>query len=823
MASSPHGRGRGDRPARSLRPGVLSDPSAGAVARNAARVTLAACAGFYPCLYVLHQPVTATYALFAAVAMGALSRIPGTGRQRAAVIARCLPIGWVLVTAGTLLAVSTWAAVAGTLAVSFVLAFAAVAGPRPTGAAPGLHLLYILPCFPPFAPETLGYRLAGATVGMVLLVAADMLLFRDPPPVGYRVLLADATAAAAACAQELASGPGPGSGSGLGPGPGSGAGGAAGLRRPTRERADKAGEALSPGVLPPAERPAGPGPHDRALAHAGGAVRQLLARLLALPPPAGPGSAAGRQAAGRPEADPRAEAECVGDAGSGVNRADSGREGHGPSGDGHEAAERQLLVSIGAAVGRAADALRAAGPVRAAPPASALDGALADFRRSRVVGRSGPLERTALRAAMLRQAALLEAGEAARTLLGSISMATCGPGRAELPEDLTRGPLWFARASTWQLWLLRLTGNLSGRSVHFQNAVRTSIGLAAARAVTGIIAIPHGFWAMLAALTLTRTSTAQTGTTVRRALVGTLLGALAAAGLLVVAGQQQGAYAVVLPVVMLAAFLFGPLLGVGWAQGLFTVVVSAVFAQLAPAGWQLAEVRFLAVLIGSLIGLVCGLFAWPRGVGGELRRDVAGVLRTIASTITDTVLVLTGRRADSGLSQTQVVHTLALAETSFAQCQSELADLQVDGIDWQAALIAGHHALRGSNRLLAERVVHAPPGAGTAAGDHPAGAGSFGERRADGLRGAAAHLAGEYLALAERLDPAERAPAGSGHSEPAARHPIGSAGVGPRAAVGRLDGGAAAGDHPAELVLLFDTGVWLQGLALDLGRIRTPP
>ncbi|WP_052682221.1 FUSC family protein [Saccharothrix sp. ST-888] len=797
MASSPHGRGRGGRPVRSLRPGVLADPSAGAVARNAARVTLAACAGFYPCLYVLHQPVTATYALFAAVAMGALSRIPGTGRQRAGVIARCLPIGWVLVTAGTLLAISTWAAVVGMLVVSFVLAFAAVAGPRPTGAAPGLHLLYILPCFPPFAPETLGQRLAGATVGMVLLVAADMLLFRDPPPVGYRVLLADATAAATACAQELAGGSGPDSGAG------SGAGAAAELRRATRERADEAGEALRPDVLPPAERPAGPGPHDRALAHAGGAVRQLLARLLALPPPAGRGQGAGpgQAVGGQPD-----------------GGQDAGGEGHGPFGDGHEVAERRLLGSIGAAVGRAAEALRAAGPVRAAPPASALDGALADFRHSRVGGRSGPLDRAALRAAMLRQAALLEAGEAARTLLGSIAVATCGPDRAELPEDLARGPLWFARVSTRQLWVVRLTGNLSGRSVYFQNAVRTSIGLAAARAVTGIIAIPHGFWAMLAALTLTRTSTAQTGATVRRALVGTLLGALAAAGLLVIAGQHQGAYAVVLPVVMLAAFLFGPLLGVGWAQGLFTVVVSTVFAQLAPASWQLAEVRFLAVLIGSLIGLLCGLFAWPRGVRGELRRDVAGVLRTTASTITDTVLVLTGRRPDSDLSETQVVHTLTLAETSFAQCQSELDDPQADEIDWQAALIAGHHALRGSDRLLADRAVHEHLEGGLAAG-----AGSFGERRGDGLRGAAAHLAGEYLALAERLDPAERAPAGSGHSEPTARDPAGLfARTGPRAAVGRLDEGAAAG-APAELVLLFDTGVWLQGLALDLGRIRTPP
>ncbi|GAA2231283.1 MULTISPECIES: FUSC family protein [Kitasatospora] len=723
---------------RSLLPGVLSSAPAAPVARNAARVTLAACAGFYPCLYLLEKPVTATYALFAAVAMGSLSRIPGTGRQRAAVIARALPVGWALVTAGTLLAVSTWAAVAGTLAVSFVLAFAAAAGPRPAGAAPGLHLLYILPCFPPFAPQTLEQRLAGVTLGVVLLVAANVLLFRDPPPVGYRTLLADATAVAAGCADELARG----------------VDARAGLRPDTRERACLAGQALSPGTVPPAERPAGPSRHDRALAYAGGSVRQLLARLSALPSP--------------------------------------------QPGWGQEATERRLLAGIGAVVGRAAEALRAPGPVTAAPPASALDGALRDFRRERVCCGSGHADRAALRAAMLRQAALVEAGEAARTLLGAITVAT---GGRELPADLAAGPLWFARLPGWRLWGLRLTGNFSRRSVFFQNAARTSLGLAAARAVTGVIAIPHGFWALLAALTLTRTSSAQTGATVRRALVGSLVGALAAAFLLVAIGQHRGAYAAGLPVVMLAAFLLGPLLGVGWAQGLFTVVVSMVFAQLAPASWQLAESRFVAVLTGSLIGLLCGLFAWPHGVRGELRRDVATVLRIIASTVTDTVQAVTGHRSEPGLSQARVIHTLTLAEASYAQCLSEPGDLRADGVDWQAALIAGHHAVRGSNRLLGARTAED---------------GSVSERPGNGLRETSARLAGEYLALAERLAPLREC---SEHEKRLRTDPRGLAGAGPRPVPVDRPGDGADG-VPAGRLLLFDTGVWLQGLALDLDRIR---
>ncbi|WP_234358633.1 hypothetical protein [Streptomyces sp. NRRL B-24085] len=49
--------------------------------------------------------MAATYALFAAIALGGLSRIRGTGRQRAAVLLRALPLCWVLVVVGTYLSV----------------------------------------------------------------------------------------------------------------------------------------------------------------------------------------------------------------------------------------------------------------------------------------------------------------------------------------------------------------------------------------------------------------------------------------------------------------------------------------------------------------------------------------------------------------------------------------------------------------------------------------------------------------------------------------------------------------------------------------------
>ncbi|MFD9357115.1 FUSC family protein, partial [Streptomyces sp. NPDC060031] len=251
-------------------PGVRLPAAYRAAARLSVRVTVAAGAGFYLFLYGFGSTVAATYALFAAVALAGLSHIPGTGRQRAAVVLRLLPVCWVLITIGTYLSVRTWSAALGMLVVGFALAFAAVGGPRPAGAAPGLQLMYILPSFPPYDPGSLGQRLAGATVGIALLVLAETFLLPDPPTVPYRELAARAADCARRCADELTGPPYV-------------------LSEEASREAREASTGLRSSRVPEAERPAGPGLRDRALAHTGLATRTLLARL-AVPPrlPLGP-------------------------------------------------------------------------------------------------------------------------------------------------------------------------------------------------------------------------------------------------------------------------------------------------------------------------------------------------------------------------------------------------------------------------------------------------------------------------------------------------------------------------------------------------------
>ncbi|MGO4455918.1 FUSC family protein [Streptomyces sp. M-16] len=710
---------RPGRPARALeRLRTGTDPTA-AAGRRAVRVTLAACTGFYVFLYALDRPVGATYALFSAVSIAALARIPGTGRQRAAVMLKLVPVGCLLVTLGTFLAVRTWTAVAGTLVIGFCLAFVAAAGPRPAGASPGLQLLYILPCFPPYAPDALGERLTGTVVGLALAVLAEAFVLPDARPPSYGERAAAAARSAARCAAALRGPP-------------------YDLPADVARQAAAAGEAVRPSRVPEAERPAGPGLRERALAHTGLAARTLLARLRALPAPG--------------------------------------------SGTPPDPAGLALLGSVAAATRETAVLLDGdPAPAEAGAAARALHTAR---ERTAVLQPAAPIDRR-------RHAALVEIADAALVLGRAADLAV--RGRAAVP-DTTEGRFWYAGAHPLRLWWIRLAGHAEPGSVHFQNTVRISLALAVARTVAGLDTLPHGFWAMLAVLSLTRTTAVQTRATVRQALTGTFIGALAAGVVLALADGATLPCAILLPPLMLVAFCVGPVRGVGWMQAMFTLVVSVVFAQLSAATWQLAEVRFLDVLIGSVIGMLCGLLAWPKGAHDELGRAVARMLRGAAEQVAATTRAVTAGTGtppavrDDG----EVQHALLLAETAYAQFQGEAQHPAGPGPDWHSALMAGHHVLWGARRVL------------EAAGEpEPAP-----DDRADSrVRSYGVWVADGFAMAAARFD----VPRGGRGGPPVARV---------KADEGPQPGGPEPSDATRDAPPLFFTvTAWLDSLTADLGRM----
>jgi uncharacterized membrane protein YccC len=693
------------------------DPQLLAV-RRAVRVTLVACLGFYLCRYVLDAPAMAPYALFGVVALGALSQIPGTPRRRARTLLTVLPVVWVLVTLGTLLSVSTVAATAGMFLLGFVVSYAGVGGPRLAGLAAGMQLLYILPCFPPYDPGSLPYRLAGVTIAIVLLAAAEVLLWPDPAPQPYRERLGAAIGALAGCLAAVAD---------TWEGDPKGRDRLAALLPEATDAAD----ALRPSRLPPLQRPASAGRRDRALSAAAGTARLLLGRAVDL---------------------------FFTDERDAVTLT----------------AATHLVRRTAECTEAAAAWLRGDGPL---PDTGQVVRALSDFRVARINHDPNGVPPDRLKLGALA----LALGEWTKTLIFAIRVAAGEPPSHPDPTPATAqpGPFWYAYRKTPALYWHRLRENLTPRSVAFQGALRLAAALAVARLLAGELDLSHGFWVLLTILTVLRTSAAETRSALRPALVGTVAGSLVAAVLLV-GGVDPTVYAVILPFVMVVGFAAGPLLGLGWSQALFTLVITLVFAQVTPVDWRLAEARVTDVLLGAAIGVLIGLFAWPRGGGGELHRSAGTFVAAAAGVIRETVDVMAnGRPPGAALPHARLAGQLA--EASFALYQSERHAAAT--VDWQATLIAGHHAVRG-----AEALVRSCPAGGllpcvTELTEEAADTAGRYDRAADGLR--------------RRL--------GTGPAEP------------PPAAV------RWPTDLGQDLYIIADLRVWLDGLREDLGAIRGRP
>jgi hypothetical protein len=605
------------------------------VVRRAARVTLVACTGFLVSRYALDNAVMAPYALFGAVALGILSQVPGSPAERARILLAVLPVGWVLVTVGTLLSVSTAAATAGMFVLGFLVSFVGVGGPRLVGLAAGMQLLYILPSFPPYDPGSLGWRLAGVTLAVLLLAAAELVVWPDPVPERYTAKLGTAVGALAGCLTALADGwtgrVGPQEGDRL---------------TALLPAATEAAEALRPSRSPPTERPASAGRRDRALTAAAGTARLLLGRTVDLH------EADAHRATGLPAA-------------------------------------AALLRAAAAGSGAAAAWLRTEGRDGAPVPGTDdLTAALATFRAERAATPADGVPPDRLRLGSLA----LSLGDWTKSLVAAVRVVAGAP----IGTDPTSpSALWFAHESTPRLWWQRLREHLTVRSVYFQGALRLAVALGVARLLAGVLDLSHGFWVLLTILTLLRASAAETRALLWPALVGTTVGSLGAAALLV-ADIPPTAFAVVLPLVMLVGFAAGPLLGLGWGQALFTLVVALVFAQVSPVDWHLAEARVVDVAVGAVIGLATGLLAWPRGGSGELHRAAATYLAAAARVVRETVDVL-ARGAHPGTALPAARDAGELATASWALYQTE--HHPPPSVDWQATFVAGHHAVRGAEGL----------------------------------------------------------------------------------------------------------------------------
>ncbi|MGI5522040.1 FUSC family protein [Micromonospora sp. CA-259024] len=698
------------------------------ILRRAARLTLVASVVFYGCRYGAGNSLIATYGLFGVIAAGSFAQLPGPARQRARILVTSLPVVWALIAAGALLAVNTWAAAGGMLVIGFVVAFAGVGNPRLVGLASAFQLFYILASFPPYQPGTLLERLGGVTLGIVLLAAAEVFLWPDPVPVSYRQRLAEAADGVAAFLDTAADEL---------TDPRAGAGG----RDTRRKRAHDVVAAVELGRIPPVWAPTAAGVQDRALRLCAAALREVLAeadRLAAdAPPEPIPDLAAARLL--RSCADTtRAAGRTLSPGGPVVH-----------------------LDELDAAYGRA----------EAAYPVGGDDG-----RDTSDVPR------------LCRDATALALADQVRVFAFGARVAT---GVRLRGEDAYPGLFEYARRSPWTLYWLQFRSHLAPRSAHLHSSLRLAVALAIARVAAGELQLTHGFWVLLATLTVLRTSAADTRTALRPAVLGTIAGAVVSGGLLVL--DQPIAYAVVLPVTLMLALGVGRLLGPVWQQALFTLLLTVVFAQLTPEGWRLAEARLVDVLLGALIGVLAGVAMWPRGASHDLRRNATRYLKANADAIEQTVQAVLGGAPSPDRALDRVRKRMVLVDSSYLQYQSERHDPRRQQVNWDAVLSAGHHMVFGAESLLRRN----PPGC---LAGWPVAAAL--------LRDTAGHLRSAYDDLADAVE----------HPRPSGPIPAPITCVDEvdriRPLLGEVD--------PQAVRHLVEVDRWLAGLADGLARIHAP-
>ncbi|MFG2192420.1 FUSC family protein [Streptomyces sp. NPDC048639] len=853
--------------------------------RRALRITIAASVAFSLCRHAIGNDVMAIYAIFGVIALGALSQVPGPPLHRARTLLVALPAAYALVTAGTLLAGSTWAAAAGMFAVGFLVTFSGVGGPRFLGVTAGLQLFYMLACFPPYEPGTLDARLVGVTVGVGLLIAAELLLWPDPAPIPYERRLAEAAGTVAAYADLVAgqlagmsAAKDEGRGSPAAPGPDKEVHGretegpppphqrpdSPQEQGPQEQGPQKQGqeapqepdglpglkgaeaaarrctEAIRPSRLPLSERPVSPSAKDRALSQAGAAIRFVFeqvqgiaaveaARPVPFPEAAGllrdaarttrgAGRALARRGAMPPDLDHLVACINV------FQTARSARDHEEATASLPARTETSSATHAHADPGPVDAAPAASAPVESGPTESASPESAHDDTGPARPGPAdpGPAEHRAdgtdvpvagTNTERLRRGAMaLQAAEGVRFLATGVRIAVGAPVPSDpTPRGERPGPFWFAYAPGHALWWRRIRASLTPRSVSFQNAVRVAVALALARLIAGQLDLAHGFWVLLATLSLMRTSAADTRTNLGPAFTGTLAGAVASGLILYVVGDNPTFYEAAMPAALLIAFTLGPVLGLAWMQGLFTLAVATIFTQLATANWQLAEARFIDIVTGGVVGAVIGLLAWPRGGAGELRRAASAFLPAAATAARETVAVLTGTGHPEG-ALPRARHAMFLADAAYAQYQSERPDPRMHTVDWQTAMVAGYRMVWGGQSLL----LTCPPGC---LAPWP--------RSATELQEAADSLSSAYDDLADRLRTGT-APDGHGAGRDVRERTQEGAHSGtelPGMVVPLADPwhDIAAGIPSAQgRLFAADIEVWLTALVLDLDRIESP-
>jgi len=175
------------------------------------------------------------------------------------------------------------------------------------------------------------------------------------------------------------------------------------------------------------------------------------------------------------------------------------------------------------------------------------------------------------------------------------------------------------------------TGFVATRAVVVRNSLRTGIGLAVAVAVTHVFPVQHGFWVVLGAMSVLRSSALTTGTRVLRAVTGTAIGFVLGALFIELMGVDPVVMWTMLPVVAFGSAYVPEVASFIAGQAMFTMMVLIIFNVIVPTGWSVGLIRVEDVAVGATVGIVVSLLLWPRGASATVSTAIDAAC-TVGST-----------------------------------------------------------------------------------------------------------------------------------------------------------------------------------------------
>jgi uncharacterized membrane protein YccC len=166
------------------------------------------------------------------------------------------------------------------------------------------------------------------------------------------------------------------------------------------------------------------------------------------------------------------------------------------------------------------------------------------------------------------------------------------------------------------------TGFVSTRAVVVRNSLRTGLGLAVAVAITHVFPVQHGFWVVLGAMSVLRSSALTTGTRVLRAVTGTAIGFVLGAVFIELMGVDPVVMWTMLPVVAFGSAYVPEVASFIAGQAMFTMMVLIIFNVIVPTGWSVGLIRVEDVVVGAMVGVVVSLLLWPRGASATVSKAI---------------------------------------------------------------------------------------------------------------------------------------------------------------------------------------------------------